>query len=62
MYPESPGTYRISMDTILFLKTIVHFHSYERYKVLHTGRKVIREPPHLRSRFKFYNAEPSGNS
>jgi hypothetical protein len=26
------------MDTILFLKTIVHFHSYTRYKVLLTGR------------------------
>jgi hypothetical protein len=26
------------MDTILFLETIVHFHSYERYKVSHTGR------------------------
>jgi hypothetical protein len=26
------------MDTILFLESIVHFHSYERYKVLHTGR------------------------
>jgi hypothetical protein len=27
------------MDTILFLETIVHFPSYERYKVSHTGRK-----------------------
>jgi hypothetical protein len=26
------------MDTILFLETFVHFHSYERYKVLHMGR------------------------
>jgi hypothetical protein len=25
------------VDTILFLETIVHFHSYERYKVLHMG-------------------------
>jgi hypothetical protein len=31
-------TYRILMDAILFLETIVHFHSYARYKVLHTGR------------------------
>jgi hypothetical protein len=35
---ESPRTYRISMGTILFLETIVHFYSYEHYKVLHTGR------------------------
>jgi hypothetical protein len=34
---ESPRTYRISMGTILFLETIVHFHSYEHYKVFHTG-------------------------
>jgi hypothetical protein len=28
------------MDTILFhKKTIVHFHSYTRYKVLHMGTK-----------------------
>jgi hypothetical protein len=26
------------MDTILFLETIVYFHSYTRYKALHTGR------------------------
>jgi hypothetical protein len=26
------------MDTILFPETIVHFYSYTRYKVLHTGR------------------------
>jgi hypothetical protein len=29
---------RISMDNILFLETIVHFHSYTRYKGLHLGR------------------------
>jgi hypothetical protein len=26
------------METILFLETIVHFHSYECHKVLHTER------------------------
>jgi hypothetical protein len=26
------------MDTILFLETIVRFHSYERYNFLHTGK------------------------
>jgi hypothetical protein len=35
---ESLGTYRISMDTIPSLETIVQFHSYERYKILHTER------------------------
>jgi len=30
--------YRISMDAILFLETIVHLYSYTRYKVLHMGR------------------------
>jgi hypothetical protein len=31
------------MDTILFLELIVPFHSYERYKVLHTGRMHFSE-------------------
>jgi hypothetical protein len=26
------------MDTIPFQETMVHFHSYERYKILHAGR------------------------
>jgi hypothetical protein len=30
--------YRISVDTLLFLETIVHFHGHTRYEALHTGR------------------------
>jgi len=32
----------ISMDTILFLDTIVHFYSRKRYKVMHMGRKRLK--------------------
>jgi hypothetical protein len=33
--------YCISMDTILFLDTTVHFASYARFGILHTGRGWI---------------------
>jgi hypothetical protein len=39
---ESPERIRISMDIILFLEAIVHFHSYAHHKALHTGRKLSR--------------------
>jgi hypothetical protein len=36
---ESPKSTGISMDTILFLQSIMHFYSYTRYILLHVGRK-----------------------
>jgi hypothetical protein len=35
MAPKRFPMYRISMDTVPFLETIVYFHSYTHYKVLH---------------------------
>jgi hypothetical protein len=42
MYPERVLEHIASRWTILFLETIVYFHSYERYKGLHTGRMFSR--------------------
>ena len=38
---EESRMYRISMDAILFLETIVRFHSYTHYHVLHMGRDTL---------------------
>jgi hypothetical protein len=45
---REPRMYRISMDTVLFLETIVHFHSYMHYTHLSKGRcKVtLGKPAH----------------
>jgi tetratricopeptide (TPR) repeat protein len=49
--------HRVSLDTILFLETIVHFYSYTRYTALHPGRELIEV---VRKRGRF-NREGQGD-
>jgi hypothetical protein len=71
-YPDSAciqrevRAYRISVDTLLFLETIVHFHGYTCYKALHTGRQppacgppILRaKPSRFRSQVRRMYGEP----
>jgi hypothetical protein len=71
-YPDSAciqrevRAYHISVDTLLFLETIVHFHGYTCYKALHTGRQspacgppILRaKPSRFRSQVRRMYGEP----